>query len=111
MEKRFYFDTSIWLDFFENRNEPNLPKGDFTTKLINNISNNNFKIVYSEVVKNELIAMGYSHYDVDYLFSPLKEMLRYIESNNKQFGKAKDLSKKRKIPIFDALHSILARDS
>ncbi len=24
--KKFYFDTSIWLDFFENRDEPNLPK-------------------------------------------------------------------------------------
>ncbi|MBI2047107.1 PIN domain-containing protein, partial [Candidatus Pacearchaeota archaeon] len=27
-----------------------------------------------------------------------------------QFGKAKDLSKKRDIPLFDALHALLARD-
>ncbi len=59
MGRKFYFDTSIWLDFFEDRNEPNLPKGTFITKLIGKILENNDRIVYSEVVKNEMIELGY----------------------------------------------------
>ena len=34
MNEKFYFDTSIWLDFFEDRNEPNLPKSDWARKLV-----------------------------------------------------------------------------
>jgi len=109
--RKFYFDTSIWLDFFEKRNEPSLPKGDFVIKLVDKILKNNFRIVYSEVVKNEMIELGYLRYDLEPLFFPLKSFLIYVESNKKQFGKAKDLSKKREIPLFDALHAILARDS
>ncbi len=111
MEKRFYFDTSIWLDFFEKRDEPNLLKGQFITKLISKILENDDRIVYSEVVKNEMIEMGYTRYEVDDLFFSLRHVLIYTESDKKQFGKAKDLSKKRDIPLFDALHALLARDS
>jgi predicted nucleic acid-binding protein len=31
--------------------------------------------------------------------------------NKKQFRKAKDISNKRNIPVFDALHAIIARDN
>ena len=31
--QRYYLDTSIWLDLFEDRNEPNFPKSDWAEKL------------------------------------------------------------------------------
>ncbi|MBS3110269.1 PIN domain-containing protein [Candidatus Woesearchaeota archaeon] len=34
-----------------------------------------------------------------------------MESTEKQTGKAKDLSSKRKVPKADALHAVLARDN
>ena len=111
MLKRLYFDTSIWLDFFEKRDEPKLPKGKFAKELIKKISNEKCKIVVSEVVKNEMVELGYSRYEIESLFEPLKHILIFVYSTKKQFGKAKDLSKKRKIPLFDALHAILARDN
>jgi len=40
MEKRFYLDTSIWLGFFEERDEPNFPKGTWAKKLIKKIIEN-----------------------------------------------------------------------
>ena len=41
----------------------------------------------------------------------MNKILIFVESNKKQFGKAKDISAKRNVPLFDALHAIIARDS
>ena len=110
-QKRYYFDTSIWLDLFEARNEPKLHKGEFAKKLFERIIKENSKIICSEVIKNEMLELGYSRYEIETLFFPLREIIIYIYSTKKQFGKAKDLSKKRNIPLFDALHALIARDN
>lgn len=110
MKKRFYFDTSIWLDFFEDRNEPNLPKSDLVKKLVVRIMEEGDSIIVSEVVKNEMLGLGYSRYDIDNSFFPWREIIFFVYSTKRQFGKAKDLSKKRGIPLLDALHAIIARD-
>ncbi len=107
----YYFDTGIWLDFFENRDEPNIPKGKWAKTLIEKIIEENGRIVLSEVIKNEMITLKYSRYEIDELFFPFSKLLVNIYSTKKQFRRAKDLSKKRKIPIFDALHALIARDN
>jgi predicted nucleic acid-binding protein len=93
MHKRYYFDTSVWHDFFEDRNEPNFPKGEWAKKLVDKIIAEKSKIIVSEVVKNELITLGYSRYDVEELFFPFRYIIDFVYSNKKQFGRAKDLSK------------------
>ncbi len=111
MSKRYYFDTPIWLDFFENRDEPNLPKGEWANKLIDKIIAEDKRIIYSDAVKDELIDLGYSINEVEKLFEPLNRILIFVESTKKQFGKAKDLSAKRSVPLLDALHALVARDN
>ena len=108
---KFYLDTSIWLDFLENRNEPNFPKGDLAKELISKIINENGKIILSKAVKNELITLGYSKYNLEILFNLFRNNIIEIHTNKKQYGKAKDLKNKRKVPFFDALHAVLARDN
>ena len=108
---RYYFDTSIWLDFFENRNEPSLSKGDLARKLIDKIIRENGKIICSEAIKNEMISLKYSRYEIESLFLPYKKIILWTHTNKKQFGKAKDLSKRRNIPLLDVLHAILAKDN
>ena len=110
MSEKYYFDTSIWLDFFEYRNEPNFPKGRWVQELINKIIESDAKILYSDINIVELGVAGYSSQDIDMLFKKLKPILTFIESTNKQIGKAKDLSSKRNIPKGDALHALIARD-
>lgn len=107
----YYFDTSIWLDFFENRDEPNFSKGEWAHKLIINIINNDDKIVYSDNVITELRVLGFSIYEINEMFKPLRHILIYARSTEKQFGKAKDLALKRNIPKRDALHALIARDN
>ena len=111
MKKLFYFDTSIWLDFFENRDEPNFQKGELVNKLLNKIINENDKILYSDINLIELKALGYSAYELKDMFKELKAILFFVESTNYQIGKAKDISAKRSIPKGDALHAIIARDN
>lgn len=110
MSNLYYFDTSIWLDFFEKRNEPNFPKTERAKKLIIKIALEQGKIILSEVVLNEMLGLGYSRYELEEKFSHLFYLITRVSSTKKQFGKAKDLSHKRNIPIRDALHALTARD-
>ena len=111
MTEKYYFDTSIWLDFIEYRDEPNLPKGKWAHELINKIIKMDAKLLYSDHNLIELEVAGYSSYEIDNIFSKIKSILVFVESTEKQFGKAKDLSLKRNIPKGDALHSLIARDN
>ena len=111
MTEKYYLDTSIWLDFFENRNEPNLPKGDWAHKLLNKITKNNEKVIYSDVIILEFGVAGYQPHEIEKLFEKIKPILIFVESTEKQARKAKDLSLKRDVPKGDALHAILARDN
>ena len=57
---RYYFDTSIWLDFFENRNEPNLPKGTLVKKLLKNVIRESDMLLYSTAIRDELLDLVYT---------------------------------------------------
>ena len=111
MTKKYYLDTSIWLDFFENRNESNLPKGDWAHKLLSKITENNGKVIYSDIVLLELGVAGYQPHEIEKLFKKIKPILVFVESTEKQVRKAKDLSAKRDVPKGDALHAVVARDN
>jgi len=106
----YYFDTSIWIDLFEDRNEPNRPKADFAKRLINKIIKEDHKIIYSNLIIEELKDFGYTFYEIKELFKRFQGISIKIGYARRQFGKAKDLAKKRKIPLVDALHAIIARD-
>lgn len=104
-------DTSIWLDFFEKRDEPNLKKGEFAKALIEQAIAHEVELVYSDAVIREMRGQGYAQDELDVLLLPFRKLLRFVEANNKQVGKARDLTAKRKVPFMDALHALLARDS
>lgn len=106
-EERFYLDTSIWLDFFENRGN----NGNAAYKLLKFIINRNYKMIFSEAIKDELLEYGLSIEDIRGFLSIFKRNILCLYINKKQFGKAKDISNKRNIPVFDVLHAIIARDN
>ena len=110
MEKLYYLDTSIWLDFFEQRDKPNLPKGEWAHVLIGKIIEGDGKILYSDSNLFEIKSSGYSIQDIHTLFRPLRSTLIFVRATKKQLGKAKDLAAKRKIPKRDALHALISRD-
>lgn len=111
MNKKYYFDTSIWLDLFENRDEEHLPKGKYAWELMKKIIVEDAVIVYSDFIITELIeGYGYPPYKAEALFQPFQRIIFFVYSTEKQNTKAQDLSAKRKIPFGDALHAFIARD-
>mgnify|MGYP001595781821 CR=1 FL=1 len=107
---KYYLDTSIWLDLFESRNEPHLPKADYAEAFIEGVISKGETLIYSNAVKVELEGQDYAWWEIDRFFEPLTKVLEYVEYTVKQFTKAKDLAAKRNLPLMDALHAILARD-
>lgn len=87
-EKRYYLDTSIWLDLFEERGL----NGEIAKKLFKKMIMEDSIITFSEVVKNELIKYGFHPDELKYLISPFNKNLIYVYTNKEQFGKTKDLA-------------------
>ncbi len=111
MELKYYFDTCIWIDYFENRSDKFRPLGDWALTLINKIIKNNKIILYSNLVEEELNLI-YSKDKVQKIFGIIpKQILIKINSTEEQLKEAIYLSKKLKIPVKDCLHAILARDN
>ena len=92
MNNRFYFDTSIWLDFFENRDEPNLPKSKWARELVKKITIEEDNIVFSDNNMIELIQLGYSEFEIEELLSPFKNLIIVVEATEKQLGVSKEFS-------------------
>ena len=110
MKKRFYFDTSIWLDFLEERNESTLPKSYWAKELVKKITLKGDEIIFSDNNMIELVQLGYSEFEIEEIFERINTIIR-VEATEKQLGMAKDLGLKRKIPKRDALHALIARDN
>lgn len=109
--KKYYLDTSIWLDLFENRNEPNMPKGKWARNLIKDIIKNDERIIFSDVNFKELNNLGYSFFEIKQMLSSIEPILIFVECTEHQVKKARDLGKKRDVPLKDALHALVARDN
>ncbi len=99
------------MDFFEDRNEPDFPKGELIQQLIQKIIRDDEIIMYSDVNLLELRNVGYSEYEIEELFRPLKPVLMFAESTEKQRRRAGEIASQREIPKGDVLHALLARDT
>jgi predicted nucleic acid-binding protein len=108
---RTYLDTSIWMDFFEKRDEVHLAKTTLAQQLISKIIREGSIIVYADIIQNELVKQGYSHEELGRLFVPLAKITEYVDATEKEFGRSKDLAAKRDIPRLDSFHALIARDN
>jgi len=107
---KYYLDTCIWRDYFENRNDRFRPLGEWAFMVIRQIINQGSLIVYSDVLDGELRQV-YSDEEMLAKFSVVPSKLRIdVKITRHQFCEGLVISKKLGIPLKDALHSILARD-
>ena len=88
--QRYYLDTSIWLDLFEDRNEPNFPKSDWAEKLLEKIIKEDSDIVFSDVIKDELIKQGHGKEEIRELTNSIRKIFIMVEVTDKQFKRAKE---------------------
>ena len=107
MPDNYYFDTSIWLDYYEKRGQ----NGKHALNLIMKIANEDCKIFYSDLNIKELKNIGYSNQEIINLFSIAKTNRVHVHIYREQVEESRNTAKKREVPNSDVLHAILCRDN
>ena len=112
MAEKYFLDTCIWRDFYEDRfSKSGKPLGKYATDLFIKILNGKDKILYSETLFWEL--------NKDYDQNEIKDMLNFLliskvlaklEITKEEFIEAKELSQKRNLPLVDCINAIQARN-
>jgi predicted nucleic acid-binding protein len=111
MVNKFYIDTSIWMDVYEDRKGyNNEPLGEFGLKLFLFIKTKNKKLVISDLLIKEL-EINYSILEIKGMLKPFETIIEKILVTKKQKFEAKKIAKNRNIPPGDVLHAIISRDN
>ena len=112
MQKRYYFDSSIWRDYYENRTDRFRPLGEWALSLINKIIEDKDIILYSDFILEEL-KIKYSIEEINKIFDIIKKrnLLIKAQISHSQAKEAAVITKQRNVSFGDALHTILARDN
>jgi predicted nucleic acid-binding protein len=101
---KFYLDTSIWRDYYENRKDRFRPLGEWAHRLITKIIDNNYIILYSDLVIEELRHA----FNLDTLIDCdiVRVNILYIHKRT-----ARSLCKQYRVPFGDCLHAVLAKSN
>ena len=108
---RYYVDTSIWRDLLEDRRDNIKPLSEFAFKFMQKILDEKHTIVFSKEIEVELRK----RFKIEQINELIIErfakenLVLYVEADNSRVDEAEKLSLERKIPVYDALHAILAR--
>ncbi len=111
MTNKYYIDTSIWIDVYENRfgfNKESL--GRYALKLFHYILTENHKLVISDVLIKEL-ERYYSIAEINGMIKIYENLIEKIIATEKQRNEAKRIGYEKNLPPDDVLHSIIARDN
>jgi len=112
MQKKYYLDTAIWKDYYENRSDRLRPIGEWALAFINKAVEEGSRILYSDAMIRELNK----YHTMDKINAILsivrnEDCLEKVSIDRKQVQEAKEISRKRNVPFGDALHAVLARDN
>lgn len=111
MIEKYYIDTSIWMDLYEDRKGyDNEPLGDYALKLFSLIKAKNKILVITDLLIREL-EMNYSLAEINGMINPFKEIIEKIIATKEQREEAYKIAKERNVPPGDVLHAIIARDN
>jgi len=109
--EKFYVDTSIWIDLYEDRKGyNNEPLGDFALKLFAMVKAKDNKLMISDILIREL-ERYYSIEEINGMMKPFTKIIGKIISIKEQRVEARMIALERNLPPGDVLHAILARDN
>ncbi len=110
MVEKYYVDTAIWRDLYENRTDLHLHLGELAFTFFKQVRINRDKILYSEWILEEL-SQSYDHQIITSLFSDLDDFLELVPITPKHVKEVFILSRAVNMSLGDALHAVLARDN
>jgi len=111
MSEKYYIDTLIWRDYYENRKDRFRPLGEWAFEFFKKAMMEDCLIFYSDFVEDEL-RKDYDVKKIKEIFTVIDkiQLLKRVEVQPVQLKEAAKISKERNVPFGDALHAIIARD-
>jgi hypothetical protein len=108
---KFYLDTSIWIDFYEDRKGYNdEPIGEYAWKLLSMIMSESHQIVLSNINLFEL-QKYFSAEDINGMFRQFENIIIKVFHTKEQFILAGKISAERNVPRGDVLHALISKDN
>ncbi|MFH1506150.1 MAG: PIN domain-containing protein [archaeon] len=110
---RYYFDTCIWRDFYEDRFGPRgRPLGKYANALVMKIIQDKDTLLFSDFIFKEL-RLRYEKVEINNMLNFLfvSEILERVAIYKEDQIEAENIAKERNIPPADVLHAILARNN
>lgn len=108
LQKKFYLDTAIWRDYFEDRKDNIRPLGEFAFSFIKYCKEKKHAILYSEIT---LIELKDFQQELNEFFDSFECIVLKVSYSKEQAIEANNIEKQKNIPYNDALHAIIARDN
>ena len=109
MVEKYYLDTSIWMDYYEDRTDPSKDIGEFAFKLLCKLLASKSKIIVSTFLLREL-ETAYPLDQIRGLTFSFEELMEKVDVSDEQREEAKKIAEERNLPKGDVIHAILARD-
>lgn len=113
MNKKYWFDTCTWRDFYEDRfSKVGNPLGQYATNAFMKVMKNKDLILFSESLVREL-KKDYDEKDINDMLNVLflSRILISIPITKEEHFEAKSLSQKRNLPYIDCLNAVQARNN
>jgi predicted nucleic acid-binding protein len=110
MPEKYYLDTSIWIDYYENRKDKYRPLGDWAHRLLSLIEESNQTVLISELVMIEL-EKHLTPKKTQELLSIYREVIKEVNISKRQTEEARKISREKNLSYQDILHAIIPRDN
>lgn len=111
MGERYYVDTQIWRDYYENRKDRFRPLGEWALRFFHLSVEQRDIIFYSDIVIDEL-KKQYDMAQIKNIFRIIpSDLLQKLSITPEQFHEALRLRAEREVPLGDAFHAVVARDN
>ena len=112
MRKKYFLDTCIWRDFYEDRfGQRGRPLGKYAADLFMKIMKKKDQILFSKSLVMEL-KIDYGEQEIMDMLNILfmSKILTKVEITKEEYVEAKELSQKRNLPFVDCLNAVQARN-
>lgn len=105
-------DTSIWRDYFEDRNDGIKPLGEFAFSFLQKCIEHKIQIVVSDTIIFELEEY-YSKEKIEFVFSPFEEIIKFVSVEHSILAEARTewIKLGKILPFNDVVHAVKAKHS
>ena len=107
---KFYLDTSVWIDVYEDRLSGNKKIGEYAFKLLCKLLASKAQIIVSKYVFMEL-GNYYSAEQIVGMTFYFEKVIEKVNVTEEQIDESEKLASEREVPKCDALHAVIARDN